>query len=109
MIAGPYLSGAADDDARRANLRRLNDAALAVHRKGHTPIVGVNAALPVLDAAGVDAFDPMMMDICLSLADRCDAVLRIGGPSNGADREVERIRANGGAVYHALDDIPEAH
>jgi hypothetical protein len=53
------------------------------------------------------SFDAIMMPLSISLADRCDAVLRIGGASAGADAEVERIRARGGAVYLALDDIED--
>ena len=47
-----------------------------------------------------------MMPLSLALADRCDAVLRIGGDSAGADQEVERIRGRGGAVYRGVDEIP---
>jgi len=49
-----------------------------------------------------------MMPLSLAAADRCDAVLRIGGPSTGADQEVERIRARGGAVYRSIDELPVA-
>jgi hypothetical protein len=42
-----------------------------------------------------------------SLADRCDAVLRLGGPSPGADEEVERVRARGGDVYHSIAEVPD--
>ena len=54
MIAGPYRAGggAADPAIRAANLRLLNDAAVALHRAGHVPIIGVNMALPMIEAAG---------------------------------------------------------
>jgi hypothetical protein len=61
-----------------------------------------------VDAVGVDRFDEVMMPLSLAAAERCDAVLRIGGPSGGADREVEAIRTKGGAVCHALGEIPPA-
>ena len=38
---------------------------------------------------------------------RCDACLRIGGPSQGADDEVRRFEAAGKAVYRALADVPK--
>lgn len=108
MIAGPYSSGAADAAERAKNLRALNDAALAVFQKGHTPVIGVNMALPVIECAGEDRFEEIITPISLALAERCDAILRIGGPSAGADREVERLRAAGKPVYRSIEEIPPA-
>jgi hypothetical protein len=108
MVAGPYRAGAADAAARATNLRTLNEAALAVFRRGHIPVIGVNLALPIIEVAGPESFDEIMMPLSLALAERCDAVLRIGGPSAGADEEVVRFRARGLPVFHALDEIPEA-
>jgi hypothetical protein len=106
MIAGPYSSGAQTDDERAENLRAMNRVALEVFRRGHVPIIGVNLALPVIEVAGPSAFDELMMPLSLALAERCDAVLRIGGPSSGADQEAERIRARGGAVYRSAAELP---
>ena len=106
MIAGPYSSGARTEDERAENLRAMNRVALEVHRRGHVPVIGVNLALPVIEVAGPGSFDELMMPLSLALADRCDAVLRIGGPSSGADQEVERIRARGGAVYRSVAELP---
>ena len=108
MVAGPYRSGAADAAARAANLRILNEAALAVFRRGHLPVIGVNLALPIIEAAGPESFDEIMMPVSMAVAERCDAVLRIGGPSGGADEEVERFRERGLPVFHGLDEIPAA-
>ena len=108
MVAGPYGSGSADAEARAANLRILNEAALAVFRRGHLPVIGVNLALPIIEAAGAARFDEIMMPVSLAVAERCDAVLRIGGPSGGADQEVERFRERGLPVFHAPGEIPEA-
>jgi hypothetical protein len=47
-----------------------------------------------------------MMPISLALAERCDAVLRLGGPSQVADQEVARFRQAGKQVFFALADIP---
>jgi hypothetical protein len=106
MIAGPYTAGAPDGEARARNLRDLNRVAVAVFRMGHVPIVGVNLALPLIEAAGADTFDEIMMPLALAAAERCDAVLRIGGPSKGADEEVERFTSKGKPVYRRLEDIP---
>jgi hypothetical protein len=106
MIAGPYSTGARTMDERAENLRAMNRAALEVYRRGHVPIIGVNLALPVIEVAGQASFDELMMPLSLALAERCDAVLRVGGPSAGADLEVERIRARGGAVYTSVAELP---
>jgi hypothetical protein len=108
MVAGPYSSGAADAAARAANLRALNEAALAVFRRGHLPVIGVNLALPMIEAAGPESFDEIMMPVSLAAAERCDAVLRIGGKSGGADQEVARFRERGLPVFHAPGEIPAA-
>lgn len=108
MIAGPYTSGTRTADERAENLRAMNRVALQVHRRGHVPIIGVNLALPVIEVAGEEMFDELMMPLSLALAERCDAVLRVGGPSAGADLEVERIRAKGGAVYTRVEEVPAA-
>jgi hypothetical protein len=110
MIAGPYTSGGADESQRAANLSALNQAALTLLRAGHTPVIGVNMALPVIAAAGGDAqaFDEIMMPLSLALADRCDACLRIGGPSKGADDEVERFQQRGQTVFYNINEVPRA-
>ena len=105
MVAGPYTSGGADEATRAARLAEMNRAALAVFRLGHVPVIGVNMALPVITAAEGDAFDEVMMPLSLALAERCDAVLRIGGPSAGADAEVARFTAAGKLVFHTIEDV----
>ena len=45
------------------------------------------------------------MPVSLALADRCDACLRIGGPSKGADDEAERFRLAGRPVCKRLADL----
>lgn len=106
MVAGPYTSGGADATMRAERLASMNRAALALFRLGHVPVIGVNMALPVIAAAEGDAFDEVMMPLSLALAERCDAVLRIGGPSGGADAEVARFTAAGKPVFRAIEDIP---
>ncbi|MEM0944165.1 MAG: hypothetical protein AAGI70_09475 [Pseudomonadota bacterium] len=108
MVAGPYRAGAAGEENRARNLRALNEAALAVFAKGHVPVIGANMALPMIEAAGAERYDELMMPVSLALAERCDAILRIGGPSGGADREVALMRQRGKPVYARLSDIPEA-
>jgi hypothetical protein len=105
MIAGPYSAPTADQ--RKQNLDALNRAALQVLRKGHVPIVGVNAALPLVgeDCGGPSGYETMMR-ISLALAERCDSVLRLGR-SPGADREVSFIEGQGKPVFESLSEIDE--
>lgn len=109
MISGPYSIGnTADLATRAANLHRLNEAAVALHRAGHVPVIGVNLALPVIEAAGAASFEEIMMPLSLALAERCDACLRIGGPSAGADEEAAIFHARGQPVFRRLEDVPAA-
>lgn len=105
MIAGPYTSGSNDKAVWKANHRELNRAAYAVFLKGHIPVIGVNMALPIIETVGVEHFEELMMPISRALAERCDAVLRIGGPSKGADEEVEVFRAKKLPVYFGIEEI----
>lgn len=108
MIAGPYTSGANSESERQANLDAMNEAALKVFEKGHVPIIGVNLALPIIRVAGHERFEEIMMPVSLAAAERCDACLRIGGPSVGADQELEKFRSRGLNVFQNVSDIPEA-
>ncbi|HET9887995.1 MAG TPA: hypothetical protein VFR10_10825 [bacterium] len=108
MISGPYTSGARSDADRERNLQAMNQIAYDVFRRGHVPVIGVNLALPIISAAGSNTLEDLMMPLSLALADRCDAVLRIGGESRGADQEVERVRQRGCPVYHSIDELPSA-
>jgi hypothetical protein len=95
MVAGPYRANSSDPKTWSDNLRLLNNAAYAVFLKGHVPIIGVNKALPIIEAAGESAYDAVMMPLFLILTDRCDAALRVGGVSGGADEEIERFANEG--------------
>jgi hypothetical protein len=55
MVAGPYRGDSTDPQHHVENLRQLNAAALAVFRAGYLPVIGVNLALPIIEAAGVVA------------------------------------------------------
>ena len=112
LIAGPYRSGTGDDPAKLVeNVRAMEAYALRLFRAGHVPLVGEWIALPLVALAGSkrigDAvFDEIFHPIAERLLVRCDAVLRVGGPSRGADLMVETARNRGLAVFHALHDVP---
>ena len=106
MIAGPYRGGSEDRAQWKLNHEEMNRLAYEVHLKGHVPVIGVNVALPIIESVGFETFDELMMPISLAMAERCDAVLRIGGPSEGADQEVEVFQKKGLPIYYDLNDIP---
>jgi hypothetical protein len=112
LVAGPYRSGTGDDPARlAANVAAMNAAALEVFRAGHLPVTGEALALPLIDAAGGEhvgdrVFDEIFHPIARRLLARCDAVLRIGGASAGADEMVEIARGAGKPVFDAVDQLP---
>jgi hypothetical protein len=112
LIAGPYRSGTNDDTAKMAaNVHAMESYALPLFRAGHLPVLGEWFALPMLQLAGSrevgDApFTEIFHPISERLVARCDAVLRIGGPSQGADQMVAVARAHGRLVFHRLQEIP---
>ena len=112
LIAGPYRSGTGDDPAKmQANVAAMEAVALPLFRAGHIPIVGEWLALPLVALAGSTrvgdaAFDEVFHPIAERLVARCDAVLRIGGPSAGADEMARLAAARGQAVYQRLEDVP---
>jgi NAD-dependent oxidoreductase involved in siderophore biosynthesis len=105
-VAGPY--SAATQEQRQRNLDSLNEAAAAIFKLGHIPLIGVNAALPVAEWLDPDSDRyEAMMTISLAMVDKCDAILMIGS-SPGANRERDLVEAKGLPVYKNIDDIPAA-
>jgi hypothetical protein len=47
-----------------------------------------------------------MMPLSLRLCDRCDAILRIGGESKGADQEVSKFKEQNKIIFNSLEEIP---
>lgn len=112
VIAGPYRAGTGDDPAKlAANVRAMEDYALPLLRAGHLPVVGEWFSLPLAALAGSthvsDATYAAITDpIDERLVQRCDAVLRVGGPSTGADKMVRLARTHGRLVFERLGDVP---
>ena len=114
LVAGPYRSGTGDDPAKMAaNVAAMESHVLPLYRKGHTPVLGEWLALPVLHAAGSGAvgdavYDEIFHPHCERLLGHCDAVLRVGGPSQGADAMVAAALKRGLLVYHDNEEVPAA-
>jgi hypothetical protein len=112
LIAGPYRSGTGDDPEKMAaNVRHMESYALPIFRLGHIPVLGEWFALPLLHLAGSkqvgdEAYREIFHPIAERLLEKCDAVLRIGGASEGADLMVEVARRNGLQIYTNLEQIP---
>jgi hypothetical protein len=112
LIAGPYRSGTNDDPVLiAANVRAMNEMALRVFRLGHLPVLGEWFALPLVELAGSqhigDAiFNEIFHPIARQLVACCDACLRLGGPSQGADEVVEVARQNGKPIFQRFEYIP---
>lgn len=112
LVAGPYRSGTNDDPALiGANVKAMTDAALELYRMGHLPVLGEWFALPLIGAAGSQmigdaVFQEYFHPVAIRLVDHCDAVLRIGGPSTGADEMVSTGKARSKRIYLSIDEIP---
>lgn len=112
LIAGPYRGGTNDDPAlMQKNLDFLESVALPIFRMGHMPMIGEWAALPLVKLAGCqkvgDAiWDEIQYPVAHRLLEKCDAVLRLPGASNGADNDVRIALERGLPVYYSLDEIP---
>jgi hypothetical protein len=114
LVAGPYRSGTGDDPRKlAANVEVMNRAALDVFRRGHVPVTGEALALPLIELAGSrgvgDAvFDDIFHPIARRLLACCDAVLRVGGASAGADEMVALAREQDKAVLADVGELPPA-
>ena len=114
LVAGPYRSGTNDDPALiQKNVDAMTETSLQLFRAGHLPVMGEWYALPLIEHGGSTGIgDPVFTEIFHPISRRlvakCDACLRIGGPSAGADEMVALAREHGKAVYFALTDIPPA-
>ncbi|MFM8425828.1 MAG: DUF4406 domain-containing protein [Chloroflexota bacterium] len=112
LIAGPYRSGTNDDPEKiAANVHYMESYAVPIFRKGHIPVLGEWYALPLLALAGSketgDAiFNEIFHPIAVRLLDKCDAVLRVGGASSGADLMVSTAKEKGAKIFYSLDEIP---
>jgi hypothetical protein len=114
LVAGPYRSGTNDNPALIArNVHAMTDTALKLFRAGHLPVLGEWFALPLIELAGSRrigdaAFDEIFHPISRRLVAKCDACLRIGGPSKGADEMVALARSFQKQVFLRYEDVPGA-
>jgi hypothetical protein len=111
LIAGPYRSGTNDDpELIKRNVQEMESFALPIFRAGHIPVLGEWLALPLLHLAGSkklgdEAFQQIFHPIAVRLLEKCDAVLRVGGPAAGADEMVRVGRSLELIIYNGLEEI----
>ena len=112
LVAGPYRSGTDGDPARiQANVDAMTRTSLELYRRGHLPVMGEWFALPLIEeaeraGAGGDPFAEIFHPVAERVLARCDACLRIGGPSEGADRMVATARRLGKTVFTDIGAVP---
>jgi hypothetical protein len=111
LVAGPYRSGTNDDpELIEKNVKAMNDMALKIYQSGHLPVLGEWFALPLIATAGSkemgDAiWNELFHPVAIRLIDKCDAILRIGGPSGGADEMVRIGKEKGKKIFYDLAEI----
>lgn len=103
-VAGPYSAPTAAQ--RQDNLDLMNRAAARLLEKGHIPLIGINAALPVVQLAQIEDPYEALMRISMALIDHCEALLLLG-ESPGANRERDLILSKGLPVYYDADEVPD--
>ena len=94
-----------------ANVQNMEAYALPIFRLGHIPVLGEWFALPLVKLAGStqvgdEAFNEIFHPIAERLLEKCDAVLRVGGPSQGADLMIKTAKEKGLQIYYSLEEIP---
>ena len=102
-VAGRY---SADTEAEQSqNLEALNIAAAMLLEKGHIPLIGLNAALPVVRLASTADPYKAIMEISLAVINGCDALLLLS-ESPGAGRERDLVQKKGLPIFYSLSEVP---
>lgn len=104
-VAGPYSANTPEE--RQQNLDKMNEAAARLLKMGHIPLIGVNAALNVVNKAGLTGNErsKAIMDISMAVIDNCEAILMLS-ESPGANMERDHLIAKGCPVYNSMEAVP---
>lgn len=111
LVAGPYRSGTNDDpDLIQKNVDAMNEMALQLYQMGHLPVLGEWYALPLIETAGSkemgdDIWNELFHPVAIRLISKCDMVMRIGGPSGGADQMVKIGKEKGKKIIYSISEI----
>jgi hypothetical protein len=101
-VAGPY--SAVTEEGRQQNLDRLNEAAARLLELGHIPLIGMNAALPVVDKTKNTDRYKSIMDISMVVIDKCEGLLLLA-ESPGANRERDLVLGKGLPVFTSIEEV----
>jgi hypothetical protein len=107
---GPILSVNPEDAwLIEANDAMMTEVALLLYRAGHLPVMAEWLAFALSVHAGSGMGDPIFDEIFHNIAHRivekCDACLRMGGESEGADELLAIARALDKKIYYSLEEI----
>lgn len=111
LVAGPYRSGTNDDpELIEKNVQAMQDTAWEVYKIGHLPVLGEWFALPLIATAGSqemgdEIWNQLFHPVAIRLIHKCDAILRIGGPSKGADEMIRIGQERGKTICYDLEEI----
>lgn len=111
LVAGPYRSGTNDNpELIEQNVRAMSETALAIYHAGHLPVLGEWFALPLIETAGSKEmgdtiWNELFHPVAIRLISKCDVVMRIGGPSAGADEMVRHGKAQGKKIIFRLSEL----
>ena len=101
-VAGPYSAETAAQ--RQANLDAMNHAAARLLELGHTPIIGMNAALPVIEKSNLEMPYKAIMEISLAVINACEGLLLLA-ESPGANKERDLILSKGLPVFRSIEEV----
>ncbi|MFY8108225.1 MAG: DUF4406 domain-containing protein [Bacteroidia bacterium] len=111
LVAGPYRSGTNDNpELIHQNVKAMSSTALEIYKMGHLPVLGEWFALPLIEEAGSknigdEIFNEIFHPVAIRLIKHCDAILRIGGASAGADEMVRIGIENKKDIFYNLNEI----
>ncbi len=112
LVAGPYRSGTNDDPILiKRNEDAMNEMALHIYDLGHLPVLGEWFALPIIKTAGSkemgdNIWNNYFHPVAIRLISKCDVVMRIGGPSGGADEMVRIGKEHNNKIIYKLSELP---
>jgi len=111
LVAGPYRSGTNDDpELIEKNVLAMSEMALRLYEMGHLPVLGEWFALPLIETAGSkemgdEIWNKLFHPVAIRLISKCDVILRIGGPSSGADEMVRVGVEKGKRIVYDIGEL----
>ena len=101
-VAGPYSAETAA--LRQLNLDAVNRAAARLLGLRHIPLIGMNAALPVIEKIYSEKPYKAIMEISLAVINACEGLLLLA-ESPGANKERDLILSKGLPVFRSIEEV----